>query len=77
MTRTQCIPERMEFQRLGCRDVTAAPDGGESTSDAGALLLREAEQRVNVALATGHPHIDVFHHAWRNLRARPEAEAAV
>ena len=38
----------MEFQRLGCRDVTAAPDGGAITSDAGALLLREAERRVKV-----------------------------
>ncbi len=108
MTRTQCIPQRMDFQRLGCRDVTASPDGGAITSDAGALLLREAErrvklieglvdcfedgrdprrvehelgallrQRVHVAQATGHPHIEVFHHAWRNLRAGPEGEAAV
>ncbi len=48
MTHTQCIPERMEFQRLGCRDVTAAADGGAITSDAGALLLREAERSVNL-----------------------------
>ncbi len=38
----------MEFQRLGLRDVTAAPDGGAITSDAGALLLREAARRVKV-----------------------------
>ncbi len=48
MTHAQCIPERMEFQRLGCRDVTAAADGGAITSDAGALLLREAERSVNL-----------------------------
>lgn len=48
MTRTECIAERMEFQRLGCRDVTAAADGGAITSDAGALLLREAEGSVNL-----------------------------
>ena len=48
MTRRRCIAERMGFQRLGCRDVTAAADGGASTSDAGALLLREAERSVNL-----------------------------
>ena len=33
---------------MGCRDVTAAADGGAITSDAGALLLREAERSVNL-----------------------------
>ena len=54
MTRTQCIPERMEFQRLGLRDVIAATDSGAITSDAGGLLLREAdrpgEQEVNLLI---------------------------
>ena len=48
MAHTQCIAERMEFQRLGSRDVIAAADGGAITSDAGGLLLREAERRVKV-----------------------------
>ena len=39
--------------------------------------VRVSVRRVKVALASGHPHIDVFHHAWRNLRAGPEGEAAV
>jgi hypothetical protein len=39
--------------------------------------VRVSVRRVKVALATGHPHIDVFHHAWRNLRAGPAGGPAV
>jgi len=39
--------------------------------------VRVSARRVHVALASGYPHIDVFHHAWRNLRAGPEGAAAV
>ena len=39
--------------------------------------VRVSVRRVHVAMASGHPHIQVFHHAWRNLRAGPEGEAAV
>ena len=39
--------------------------------------VRVSVRRVKVALTSGHPHIDVFYHAWRNLRAGPEGEPAV
>lgn len=38
---THCNSGKMEFQGLGHREVVAAFDGGNVTSDAGALLLRE------------------------------------
>jgi len=40
---TECIPEQLEFQGLGCRQVVADFSGGEVTSDGGALLLREID----------------------------------
>lgn len=38
----------MEFSRVAGRQVLAAFDGGEMTSDAGLLLLREASQRLHL-----------------------------
>jgi hypothetical protein len=38
---TECKSQQMEFQELGPRRVVAAFDGGNVTSDAGGLLLRE------------------------------------
>ena len=38
---TDCTPVQLTFQGLGRRSVVADFDGGEITSDAGALLLRE------------------------------------
>jgi len=38
---TDCNSQQMDFQGLGHRKVVAAFDGGDVTSDAGALLLRE------------------------------------
>ncbi len=42
---TQCTPTLFGFQDLGTREVVAAFDGGQVTSDAGGLLLREVEAR--------------------------------
>jgi hypothetical protein len=42
---TQCTPSLFDFQPLGKRDVVAAFDGGQVTSDAGGLLLREVEAK--------------------------------
>jgi hypothetical protein len=42
---TQCIPTLFGFQDLGAREVVAAFDGGNVTSDAGGLLLREVEDK--------------------------------
>jgi hypothetical protein len=45
---TQCKPKPFEFHPLGSRDVVAAFDGGDITSDAGGLMLREVEQRTGI-----------------------------
>lgn len=42
---TQCNPQPFLFQDLGRRQVSACFDGGQVTSDAGGLLLREVEHR--------------------------------
>ncbi len=39
--------------------------------------VRVSVRRIQVALAPGNPYVEVFFHAWRNLRAGPEGEAAV
>ena len=39
---TGCIPEQCEFEALGRRRIVGAFDGGQMTSDGGAMLLREA-----------------------------------
>lgn len=43
-----CTQRSLEFHGVGRRRVTARFDGGEITSDGGALLLRETERRVGV-----------------------------
>ena len=45
---TDCTPTQVEFQGLGARRVEAAFDGGEVTSDAGGVLLREVEKRRRI-----------------------------
>jgi len=42
---TPCNAPELLFQDLGAREVVARFDGGQVTSDAGGLLLREVEQR--------------------------------
>jgi hypothetical protein len=45
---TQCTQSSFEFQAHFSREVVARFDGGTMTSDAGAVLLREADQRLNL-----------------------------
>ncbi len=45
---TQCIPTQLEFHALGNREVVGKFDGGNITSDAGGLLLRETEKRIGI-----------------------------
>ena len=40
---TECKQTTFPFQPLGRREVVARFDGGQITSDAGGLLLRQAE----------------------------------
>jgi hypothetical protein len=44
--RTQCISDQLEFEGFDGRRVVAGFDGGRMTSDAGALLLREADRVI-------------------------------
>ena len=45
---TECTEVSFDFQRLASREVTARFDGGTITSDAGALLLRELEEKTGI-----------------------------
>ena len=45
---TECNQDRFEFATHFTRDVVADFSGGTLTSDAGGLLLREADQRLNL-----------------------------
>jgi len=46
---TECSPDSLDFATLGGRKVTAAFDGGAITSNAGALLLREADRAIGLS----------------------------
>ena len=45
---TECKSKSIEFQPLNRREVVAQFNGGDITSDAGGLLLREADKRTGV-----------------------------
>lgn len=45
---TQCTPSQLEFHAIGNREVISKFDGGNITSDAGGLLLRETEKRTGI-----------------------------
>ena len=45
---TECTKTKLIFQGLDGRDVVGRFDGGEITSDAGGVLLREVEQRTRI-----------------------------
>ena len=45
---TQCTETKLMFHDLDSRDVVGRFDGGEITSDAGAILLREVEKRTGI-----------------------------
>ncbi len=45
---TECIPSRLAFASERKQEVIAEFNGGTISSDGGALLLREAGQRINL-----------------------------
>ena len=45
---TQCTPVQMEFPGVGRRRIVGRFDGGTLSSDAGALLLRDVEERTGL-----------------------------
>ncbi len=49
---TECNTNRFEFQPLAKREIRGGFDGGAITSDAGALLLREVEQKMAIVFAS-------------------------
>jgi len=65
--KTECTPSQMEFQGLGRRKVVAAFDGGHISSDGGALLLRETDERFGItsqlaSCFTDHRDSDLIEH---------------
>ena len=45
---TQCSETKLLFHELDSREVVGRFDGGEITSDAGGILLREVEKRTGI-----------------------------
>ena len=45
---TQCNPTQLKFHSIGQRKVIGKFDGGNITSDAGGLLLREVEKQTGI-----------------------------
>ena len=55
---TQCNAAKLDFDPLGPREVLGRFDGGEITSDAGGVLLREVESRARVLRRMSECFID-------------------
>ncbi len=72
---TECTPKQLEFHDLGRREIVAKFDGGEISSDGGALALREVDLRLGVmsrlaACFTDHRHPGMIDHDVRSLLAQ-------
>jgi len=72
---TECIPEQLEFHGLGRREVVGKFDGGTISTDGGAVLLREVEQRTGILsrLAerfTDHRDAELIEHTVEELIAQ-------
>lgn len=72
---TECNTAYLHFPMLGSREVRAAFDGGDITSDAGALLLRKVEQLTGIirqfaACFDDHRNPDLVEHSLEELLAQ-------
>ena len=72
---TQCNATYLDFPMLGSRQVLADFDGGDITSDGGALLLRRTEEltaiiRQFAACFTDHRNPDLTEHTVTDLVAQ-------
>jgi hypothetical protein len=72
---TQCNQQSFPFHPLGRRDVVARFDGGQISSDAGGLLLREAERVTGIirqfaACFTDHRDPELIEHTVKDLVAQ-------
>ena len=71
----ECKGRTLKFQGLGRREVIARFDGGDITSDGGALLLREVERRTGIVeqftdCFEDHRNPDLIEHTVRELVAQ-------
>jgi hypothetical protein len=55
---TECTQSRFQFANHFAREVVAEFDGGTMTSDSGALLLRETDQRMKLLARFGQCFMD-------------------
>src|SRR5437762_7903683 len=74
---TECKPKPIEFHALGSREVVAHFDGGDITSDAGGLMLREVEKRTGIlkkfaACFTDYRNPKLIEHPLEDLVAQRE-----
>jgi hypothetical protein len=72
---TECTQSNFEFHALYRREVVAQFDGGDITTDAGGLLLREVDQRLQLTerLAgcfSDYRRADKIEHTVRELVAQ-------
>ena len=72
---TECNPAYLDFPILGSRQVLADFDGGDISSDGGALLLRKVEELTGVirqfaGCFTDHRNPDLIEHAVEELLAQ-------
>jgi hypothetical protein len=72
---TECIQSSFEFAALYQRAVVAQFDGGDITTDAGGLLLRETDRRLSLterlaSCFTDHRQADKVEHQVRELVAQ-------
>src|SRR3954449_1054471 len=72
---TQCTSSYLDFPMVGPRQVLADFDGGDISSDGGALLLRETERltgviRQSAACFTDHRNPDLVGHTVEELVAQ-------
>jgi hypothetical protein len=72
---TECNPAYLDFPMLGSRQVLADFDGGDISSDGGALLLRETERLTGIirqfaACFHDHRNPDLTEHSLEHLLAQ-------
>ncbi len=56
--KTECTLDQMEFHAFGRREIVGRFDGGQISSDGGALLLRETEHRTGILSRLARQFID-------------------
>jgi len=61
---TECTQSRLPFANHGSREVVAEFSGGRMTSDSGALLLRETDQRMKLLARFSQCFLDGRNPAW-------------